>query len=188
MAILYTSRLLLRPFRMADAMRVTILLKDYSVVHPTGAIPWPYTLADAQKWIGAQLSSSGHSSLTFAITLIRGQELAGAISLSIKPEHFRGSLGYWVGKNYQGNGYATEAGQAVAELGFCRFGLHKIKATCLVENPASFRVMEKLGMEREGRLRDQIFHRGRFADIYSYGLLKAAWEQKKHTLKSDTAV
>ncbi len=79
-------------------------------------------------------------------------------------------------RDHHGQGYATEAARALLGYGFEELDLHRIIATCQPENPASYRVMEKLGMRREGHFR-QCIDRGQgvWWDEYFYALLKDEW-------------
>jgi RimJ/RimL family protein N-acetyltransferase len=98
-------------------------------------------------------------------------ELFGAVGLQIEPGHALGELGYWIGVPYWGRGYATEAARALMRYGYSRLGLHRIQARHFLRNPASGRVMEKLGMSREGVLRQSVRKWGRFEDVVLYARL-----------------
>ncbi len=91
-----------------------------------------------------------------------------------KGEHSpeRASLGYWTGPEYWNKGYCTEAGRAVMEFGFEELGMERIFCTHLAHNPASGRVMQKLGMQKEGVLRRHERKWGKFHDLIYYGILK----------------
>jgi RimJ/RimL family protein N-acetyltransferase len=78
-----------------------------------------------------------------------------------------------------GQGLATEAAQALLDWSFLNLNLNKIFATCDIRNTGSWRVMEKLGMSREGLLRSQFKWQGEFKDEYYYGILRKEWENSK---------
>jgi RimJ/RimL family protein N-acetyltransferase len=80
-------------------------------------------------------------------------------------------MGYLIAPAAQGRGYATEAAQALLDFGLTGGGLHRITATCDPENAASARVLEKIGMTREGRLRDHFLIRGAWRDRLLYAKL-----------------
>ncbi len=88
-------------------------------------------------------------------------------------------IGWIVHPDYQRQGYASEAALALLRYGFDEMALHRIIATCQPENPASYRVMEKIGMRREGHFR-QCIHRGgdTWWDEYFYALLAEEWQKK----------
>src|SRR3982750_3610086 len=90
------------------------------------------------------------TSATFAIVERESAKLVGAISLMIKREHRRAELGYWIALDCWNLGYATEASARIIDFGFEELGLHRIEARHFIRNPASGRVMQKLGMQQEG--------------------------------------
>jgi len=99
----------------------------------------------------------------------------------IEPDHRRAELGYWVGVPYWGNGYATEAARAVVKYGFGTLGLHRIFASHFANNPASARVLRKIGMRYEGRLRGHVLKWGEFLDLEMYGMLASDAEHTPTT-------
>ncbi|HKG93136.1 MAG TPA: GNAT family protein [Gemmatimonadaceae bacterium] len=95
-----------------------------------------------------------------------GRDLADPVA-----EHARGELGYWVGAGMWGRGYATEAARAVVSFGFATLGLNRIQARHFLRNPASGRVLQKLGMRCEGMHRQAYRRWGRFEDVAVYAIL-----------------
>jgi ribosomal-protein-alanine N-acetyltransferase len=89
--------------------------------------------------------------------------------------HRQGEIGWVLGVEYRGQGYATEAARALMAYGFSSLGLHRICADTSTDNPASWRVMQRLGMRREGLLRDAVYEEGKWVDRYVYGILAAEW-------------
>lgn len=169
---LTTERLVLRPFTPADAPEVRRLAGDRAIADTTLAIPHPYPEGAAEEWIATHAPGYADRTLaTFAITLRDGGALAGAIGLIIVPDHARAELGYWVGVPYWNRGYATEAGRALLEFGFDVLGLHRIQAHYLIRNPASGRVLEKIGMRPEGIRRHVVRKWGAFEDLGACAIL-----------------
>ena len=84
-------------------------------------------------------------------------------------------LGYWIGKPYWNSGYATEASRAVLKYGFEVLGLNRIHASHFRRNPASGRIMEKIGMKYEGCLRQHFKKWGKFEDLETYGILRSEY-------------
>ena len=84
-------------------------------------------------------------------------------------------LGWVFHPQYHGRGYATEAAEALLRYGFESLSVHRVIATCQPENPSSWRVMEKLGMQREGHLRKCIYRREKWWDEYFYAILEEEW-------------
>lgn len=172
--VLETGRLVLRPFAATDAPDVQRLAGAREVAHTTLHIPHPYPDGAAEQWIAAHTPAWAAGTLaTYAITLGDGGALIGAIGLTVTREHRRGEMGYWVGVPYWNRGYATEAGQALLRLGFEQLELHRIQARHLVRNPASGRVMRKLGMRPEGINRGAMLKWGTFEDIAMYAILQS---------------
>ena len=104
-----------------------------------------------------------------AITLKRTGEIVGTIGIGITKQHSRAELGYWIGHEYWGNGYCTEAAKAIIEYAFNVVKLHKITSRFMEVNPASGRVMEKAGMTREGKLIDEVTKDNVYHSLIVYG-------------------
>jgi [ribosomal protein S5]-alanine N-acetyltransferase len=173
---LETERLLLRPFTLADAPAVQSLAGAVEIASTTLHVPYPYEDGMAETWILTLAPGyAAGTQATFAVTERAGGLLVGAVGLVIEPAHARAELGYWIGGPYWGHGYATEAAHAILELGFGRMGLNRIQATYITRNPASGRVMQKLGMRPEGVLRQHVLKWGVFEDLAVYGILAAEW-------------
>jgi [ribosomal protein S5]-alanine N-acetyltransferase len=174
--ILQTSRLLLRPFTLADAPDVAHLAGAQEIASTTLNIPHPYELSMAEEWIGrrsAGLEQETH--VGYALTLLESGELIGGIGMSPTLEHRRAELGYWIAVPYWGQGLCTEAAAEMLRFGFEDLDLHRIMARHIERNPASGRVMQKLGMTREGCMRHHILKWGQYEDVVFYGLLKEGW-------------
>jgi len=167
-----TRRLVLRPFKLGDAPRVEALAGDADVARTT-FLPHPYPKGAAEDWIrsGHQAMKQGQG-YPFAMVSQADGQLVGCMSLLISPPHQRGTLAYWVGRPYWGQGYATEAAERVVQFGFEELHLNRIAAAAMRRNRGSTRVMEKVGLEYEGTLRQDILHWGAFEDIDQYGLLR----------------
>lgn len=170
---LQTDRLLLRPFTPNDAPGVRELAGDRDIAATTLNIPHPYEEGMAEEWIRTHREKFERGELAnFAITLRGDGNLIGAIGLVIVPEHERAELGYWIGKPHWGNGYCTEAARAVAEYGFRELGLNRIHASHFSHNPASGRILQKIGMSREGCLKQHVRKWEKFVDLEVYGTVK----------------
>ena len=174
-----TKRLQLRPFELSDGHRVRDLAGDKAIADTTLNIPHPYEDGMAEQWIAthAPQFQSGESA-NFAIVMRYSQELIGAIGLSINKRFNRAELGYWVGKEYWNQGYCTEAAKAMLEYGFQELNLHKIYAHRITRNPASGKVIEKIGMIQEGVLREHVIKYDKYEDIISYSVLKSELNSK----------
>ncbi len=195
---LETERLILRPFRMSDADTVQRLAGDRAVVDTTLDIPHPYEDGMAEKWISNHaLWFERCEQVIFAVTLKNAPAplaspeeqallatqrwqtatatLIGAVGMRIRLDELRAELGYWIGRMYWNQGYCTEASRALLGFGFERLGLNRIYAYHFVRNPASGRVMQKLGMTREGLLRQHVRKWDAFEDLELYAILRSQW-------------
>ena len=169
---LQTARLVLRPFAASDAARLSELAGAVEIADTTISIPHPYSLQQAMDWIAGHESQRGR--VIFAITEEGSAQLAGCVELrDLDSEHAQGELSFWVGKPFWGFGYATEAGAVVVQLGFESLDLNRIYAFHMARNPASGRVLQKLGLQREGLLRQRVRKWGRFEDVLAYAILRA---------------
>ncbi|MCB8836651.1 GNAT family N-acetyltransferase [Aurantimonas sp. VKM B-3413] len=137
---LVTPRLRLRPVAKTDAEAIANLISDRDVAKMLSRVPWPYHLEDAEAFI-----ANHGDEIVFAICPKAGGDLAGLCSLKLNPEVRRAEIGYWIGRPYWGNGYATEAAQSVIDYGFVALDLRAIDVSCRVINEASRRVIWKCG-------------------------------------------
>jgi RimJ/RimL family protein N-acetyltransferase len=171
-----TGRLLLRPFRTADADAVQRLAGDRAVADTTLNVPHPYEDGMAEKWIANHRDwfDRGQQAV-FAIVLRSAATPLGAIELRINREDQRGELGYWIGRPHWNQGYCTEAGRAMLRFGFESLDLNRIFAHHFARNPASGRVLQKLGMTHEGCLRQHVRKWDGFEDLELYAILKSQW-------------
>ncbi|MEM7128503.1 MAG: GNAT family protein [Chloroflexota bacterium] len=171
-----TSRLTLRPFELSDAKQVQELAGDYELAKTTANIPHPYEGGMAEDWISRHAEKWRAGDMgTWAITNKTDGNLVGCIGLDIALQHKSGELGYWVGRPYWGNGYGTEAAQAVVDYAFMTLKLHRIMGRHMSENPASSRIMQKVGMTYEGMMREAEIRWGNRVDICFYGILQHEW-------------
>ena len=168
----HTARLLLRPFAAEDAPTVEALVSAREVAEGTLTIPHPYPAGTAAAWIARQAAVwEAGTGVTYALVAHEDGALVGAMGLAIAPAHRRAELGYWVGVPHWNRGYATEAGRALLAYAFGPLELHRVEAHHFVRNPASGRVMQKLGMRHEGTHRGAVLKWGRFEDLESYAVL-----------------
>lgn len=175
---LETERLILRPFRLDDAKRVQLLAGRREVASTTLNIPHPYKDGMAEHWISTHESvyQEGRGA-PFAVTLKTDGELIGAVSLMNMSTSNHAELGFWIGVPYWNLGYCTEAGEAILRYGFMERELNRIHACYLSCNPASGRVLEKLGMTPEGTLRQHVLKWGVYEDLELKGILRIDWER-----------
>lgn len=170
---LQTNRLLLRPPATAHLPDLQRLIGAWEIADTTLNVPHPYEDGMAEAWFKAQAERyENGEGVHFCIFLRVDQALIGGIGLRLDPRHQRGELAYWIGVPFWGRGYCTEAARAIAAYGFNALGLNRIEALHFTRNPASGRVMQKIGMTYEGCLRQHVYRWDKFEDVAVYGLLK----------------
>ncbi len=174
--MLLTARLRLRPFTAADAPAVQRLAGARENADTTRLIPHPYPDGVAEAWIAThpQLHAEDRA-LTLALELREEGRLCGAIGLRLEREDRHAELGYWIALEDWGRGLCTEAARSVVDYGFRELALHRIWATHFARNPASGRVLGKIGMTREGYLRQHLRKWNAFEDVVVHGILRSEW-------------
>ncbi|MDZ4860012.1 MAG: GNAT family protein [Candidatus Hydrogenedentes bacterium] len=174
---LTTNRLLLREFVPDDWPAVLAYQSDGRYLR--------YTRWDARKpedvrqmveqFVAQQLVGP-RVEFQVAIVLRGTQELIGNCGIrKARADAHEAELGYEIAPEHWGRGYATEAARAMVEFGFGTLGLHRIAAWCVAENAGSARVLEKIGMRREGVLREKEWMRDRWWDTVVFGMLETEW-------------
>ena len=174
---LETERLVLRPLTAQDAPALQRLAGRREIADTTISIPHPYSEPQARQWIAgtADLFARGKAA-AFGIQLKREGNLVGASGLrDVEAEHSQAELGFWVAVEWWGQGYATEAARAVVGFGFEQLGLNRIYAHHMVRNPASGRVLARIGMKQEGLLRQRVRKWEVFEDVVLMALLREGW-------------
>jgi RimJ/RimL family protein N-acetyltransferase len=139
---LETERLILRPLEEGDLEAMIALLGEPDVALFMATLPFPYTRADADEYLGKTRSDPAHRS--YAI-IDRNQVLMGNMALTDPQDGRPPQLGYWLGKPFWGRGYVTEALDGLIAALKAIGAIERLGARVLVENPASRRVLEKSG-------------------------------------------
>jgi RimJ/RimL family protein N-acetyltransferase len=164
-----------------------LTVEDWPDVHAYSARPevaryqpWePNTPAESRAFVEHVLAAAQAAPRTeyhLAITLADGGRLIGTGALWVRSiDHGQGELGYFLHPDHWDRGYATEAARLLLNFGFGTLDLHRIFATCDPRNVASARVLEKIGMTYEGRLRETTRLRGGWRDSAVYGILAQEW-------------
>ncbi|WP_036128064.1 MULTISPECIES: GNAT family N-acetyltransferase [Lysinibacillus] len=167
-----TQRLLIRKFEAQDWQAVYSYMSDETVMHymPEGVL----TEEQVQKFI---TENSADQAKHFAITLRDQPEVIGHLVFHRCFGEHTYEIGWVLNPAYQQHGYASEAAQALLDYGFSKLKLHRIIATCQPENIASYRVMEKIGMRREGFFKKCIPHGDNWWDEYYYAILQEEWHK-----------
>lgn len=170
----------LREYQAEDLAAVLRYAQDPEV---TRHLPWgPEGPQEVQEFLGrvaANVRQVPRRQYELAAVRKDSGELIGGGRLGIlSPEHRQGDLGYVLRRDQWGQGFGSEISRVLATFGFENLGLHRIEATCDPENPASRRVLEKLGMRLEGQRRHDFFVRGTWRDSLLFAILEDEWRAR----------
>ncbi|GLX66744.1 N-acetyltransferase GCN5 [Paenibacillus glycanilyticus] len=156
-----------------DAEAIQSLANDKELADTTLGIPHPYPEGAAFHFVQARrdaaLRGDGYS---FAVKRKEDGAFLGIVGLHVNKTHHMGELAYWIGKPYWRNGYCSEAAERVLQFAFDELMLNRVYAAAMTRNPASYKVMEKIGMKFEGILRSHIRKGECYEDLRHYGLLR----------------
>lgn len=142
-----TERLLLRPGFAEDAPMLAAAIADEMIVRNLATVPWPYGEKEAHEFL-ARAPEPGLPRMLITERVNDGVRIVGACSLQ---RRLSGAveMGYWISRPHWGRGFATEAGRALVEIAQ-GLRLTQLEASHFVDNPASGRVLEKLGFRATG--------------------------------------
>jgi ribosomal-protein-alanine N-acetyltransferase len=179
--ILTTERLLLREFSASDWQAVLAYQRDPLYLR---YYEWTErTPEDVRTFVGWFLDYQRQDprfKFQLAIVLKDTDELIGNCGIRMdSPDAHEAEIGYELASWHWGQGYATEAARAIVKFGFSELGVHRISAWCIAENAGSARVLEKVGMRQEGRLREKEYFKGRWWDTLLYAILDREWQAQK---------
>ncbi len=164
--VLNTARLTLRPFRLGDATRFVALAGDLAVARMTSDIPHPLHVWQCRRWL-----RQARGEVRFAIE--HQDQLIGGVGYFCHRTRV-GELGFWLGQVAWGQGFATEASRAVVSYAFTVGNLDAMTSANFIDNPASARILTKLGFTPNGLLRTQSVARGHEIDCTTWRLEREA--------------
>ncbi len=174
-----TERLTLRRFRLSDASDVHAYANDEEWQRYLLPLPYPYELVHAEQFVAESFLKDWKSKPTFAI--VQDGTVIGAINLGMDKRKQTAEMGYAIARRHWGNGYGTEAALAIVDWAFETLCLAKVFAFANVDNRRSWRVMERVGMKREGVLRGEVpsgDDTEARQDVAYYGILREEWKQR----------
>lgn len=174
-----TLRLHLREFTFGDWPAVLAYQQDPRYLR---YYEWEdRTKAEVQAFVQMFLdfqTAQPRTKFQLGITLKDTDQIIGNCGLRLKSANaLEADIGYELSPTHWGNGYATEAAQAMVNLGFTEFGLHRISSWCLADNVSSARVLERVGMKLEGKLRENEYFKSRYWDTLLYAILEDEWHR-----------
>ena len=173
-----TDRLVVRALEPADAPAMHRLIGEWEVARMTANVPHSYEAGMAEDWItrSAGLLEAGEA-YNLAVVHRDVPGLIGSVGLGL-PERRAPVLGYWIGRPYWGRGFATESAGGLVAFGFDALGFEKITASVFPEDPASARVLEKLGFVRTGHAMHDAPARGARQEVDTYELSRVDFEAR----------
>ena len=172
--IIQTKRLTLRPLTLTDAVNISLYGNDFDIARMTDSFPHPFPLLSAEFKV-MHLNAKRHSTLAYpyAIT-VDGGDLIGIVDLfrssieaSLKTEL---EIGYWVARPFWGQGYVTEACRGLIKEAQETLQITHLKAGVFADNPASLKVLKKLGFKENGPATDMFFSMARLEKSLSIDL------------------
>ena len=177
MSILETRRLLLRPPDARDVSVITALIGEWDIVKNLSRAPYPYREEHAREFL-ARLETGRAQGTDFAFALTRKSDAAfmGMCGIHLRESGFE--LGYWLGKPYWGQGFATEAAGRATAFAFDELKADRVWAGWFHDNPASGHVLEKLGFKADGADQRDCLARGHGVLCQLVTLSRAAFEQR----------
>ncbi len=176
-----TERLLIREFRPTDRDALLAIVRDPTQIqHMLLCLETPEQLDEFLSMALSNIHVDPRLEWHFAVESPADGHYLGSCCLMVERDASSSAeLGYWFLREAWGRGYATESSAAMLDLGFRRLGLHRIWGKCHVRNPASAKVMEKLGMAYEGTLREHVWLRDHYRSSRIYGMLASEYEQAR---------
>jgi RimJ/RimL family protein N-acetyltransferase len=171
-----TDRLVLRSPLASDAAPISALLENWNVAHWLVRVPFPYRVEHAAAWIERSIQERA-AGVGWPYLILRRDDnvLMGCMDMSIEGDVKGGTLGYWLGEGFWGQGYATEAARAIIGFAFDILKLSEVNASALPENARSMRVLEKAGLVHIGPQVENTVERGR-VDTEAFALQRKFWQ------------
>jgi RimJ/RimL family protein N-acetyltransferase len=183
--ILTTERLILREVQLADW---PVVLNYQQQPDYLRYYPWRYRTPQAvQEFLNLFIEwqqEEPRTKFQLAVTLPHTGQLIGLCGIRKRyPQAHEAEVGYEIDPGWWGRGYATEAALAMVNFAFANLGIHRVWASCISENGASVRVLEKTGLLCEGRLRENRWMKGRWWDSLIYAILEPEWWERLELAK-----
>ena len=176
-----TERLTLRYPEMSDAAALVEMLSEPSVAQNIPRIKYPFTRADAVKWLKAVRKPRSDASFGkgYEFMIEMDAQVVGVCHLSWNLKERRAFFGYWVGKRHRGQGVATETAKGLVDFAFARLGADRVWAMAFADNTVSRRVLRRAGLKQEALLRRVFLFHGRWRDDACYGILRREWKARR---------
>lgn len=179
--VLRGETITLRGLRVSDAEDLYRNVNDPEIGR-TSSIPYPYPGVEGARFFIQQTWHTWKESkgVDLGITLPSSDQVIGMVGMFEISRNYRSAeIGYWVGRDHWGHGYATEGANLMIRYGFEVLGFNRIQAVCFDFNPRSARVLEKAGMRFEGRCREELIKDGNPVTLLHFAILRRDWQALK---------
>jgi [ribosomal protein S5]-alanine N-acetyltransferase len=181
-----TERLILRRLEKEDAPRIQQFAGAYEVASNTLTMPHPYEDGLAEPFIERVNEEWDQgNAYVFCIASKSDNLFMGVLGVHLSVVNRKAEIGYWIGVPFWNKGYVTEAARRGVQFGFEDLKLNRIEASYYTRNPASGRIMQKIGMTYEGTMRQHYLRFGEFVDVGYYSILRSEYDAANTT--SDSA-
>ena len=182
-----TRRLIIREYTVADASAVFSYVQDPAYwQHQSADAPTAAQIESLIQWVVKDHATSPRLMHFLAVARKDTGEIAGEAVLKIvNPGERQGEIGFGVAPKSWKQGFGSEIAAAILDAAFQHFKLHRVAGQCSPDNKGSIRIMQKLGMAREGLLRDIHFARGKWWSTLIYGILDQEYAKIKSVMKKN---
>lgn len=176
-----TKRLTLRPYVASDGDAVWEVVRRPEIYPTTTSIPKDYPRSRVDWWFSFQMSARQHGTgYEYGLFDRETGAYIGHTGLcNVRKDQRSAVLTYFIHPELWGRGYASEAGEAMLALGFGALELMRIGGSCMAKNPASRRVLLKLGMQYEGTGRRELCKDGEYLDVEHFSILFPEWQEQR---------
>ena len=179
---LITPRLILRQPQITDSAALCAQFSDFEVAKMTASVAHPYPLHAAEMWLLCY-PSARRRGLRHSFAIQHDGKMIGIISLFRADSQAQWELGYHIARDVWGRGFATEAARAVLDYAYDSLCAAQVGAGIYTDNPASHRVIIKLGFERGAAERVWCMARGKYVEGHTYSIDLRNWPKRHEALK-----
>ncbi|MEK7193961.1 MAG: GNAT family protein [Patescibacteria group bacterium] len=167
------ERINLRPLKLNDVRKIYLTIKNDETILKNTLIPYPVTMKKERKFVENSIKNTKKGTdFVWIIEDRKTKELLGCVGLhKVRWDNKNAEIGYWLNKNFRGQGIMSEAVNLVLKFAFKKLKLHRVWAGVFADNPFSQRVLKKSGFKKEGFLREAHFRWNKWRDDVMYATL-----------------
>jgi RimJ/RimL family protein N-acetyltransferase len=173
MDIIKAKKFILRTPQKSDAADIAKNINNIKIVRNLAVVPFPYKLKDAKLYIDKMLRTMTKEKPTdYVMYIVIDNEVVGAVGAHHIEYGHKAEIGYWLGEKHWGKGIMSEAVKKFIPLVTKKFKLRRVAAKAFSYNPASMRILEKVGMKFEGVLKKEALKNGKYIDSHLYAKIR----------------